>query len=87
MKNSEAGRYVNALKPFKANNLYATYVNNTYVVFSYGEHFPIYAYHQGTWYANEDRRSQSTKRHQTYAKPDAPLTYLSTAELKALCGI
>ena len=43
-----------------------------YVVYSYGSHFPLYAYHEGLWYGNSDKYSVTTSRHRTYAHPPVP---------------
>ena len=51
------------------------YIKNTehlYIVYSYGEHFPMYVYDDsvGMWFDNEDRYSPTTAKHQTLARPD-----------------
>jgi hypothetical protein len=42
-----------------------------YIVYSYGDHFPIYVYDHaaGMWFGNDDKYSPTTSRHQTYARP------------------
>ena len=78
--NKDARRFVEARKPFKGNNLYAERHiashghTDLYVVYSYGEHFPIYAAEVGDcgqvhWYENDGKWSQSTSRHQSQARP------------------
>lgn len=44
-----------------------------YVVYSYGEHFPMYIYDSKTceWYGNKDKYSRTTSCHQTKARPRA----------------
>jgi hypothetical protein len=64
---------------FTASNIFAEYITNNadgspvdpcrYVVYSYGKHFPMYIYEGGHWYANEDKYSRSTSRHQSQANP------------------
>lgn len=64
---------------FSANNIFSEYITANadgspvdpcrYVVYSYGKHFPIYIYEQGTWYANCDKYSPTTSKHQTQANP------------------
>lgn len=64
---------------FVANNIFSEYITTNadgtpvdpcrYVVYSYGKHFPMYIYEQGTWYANCDKYSPSTSRHQSQANP------------------
>ncbi len=78
--NKDCRKFVEARRPFKGSNLYAerrTAGNghsDLYVVYSYGEHFPIYVAEVGEfgqvhWYANTDKYSQSTTRHQSLARP------------------
>lgn len=55
---------------FDGSNLYARILQNkVYVVYSYGEHFPMFAYIGGLWYENSDRPSASTARHKFHARP------------------
>ena len=64
---------------FTANNIFAEYITTNadlsplttcrYVVYSYGKHFPMYIYEGGHWYANIDKYSPSTSRHQSQANP------------------
>jgi hypothetical protein len=63
--------YVNNNEVFTGSNVFAKEVGALYIVFSYGEHFPMYIYdydHQ-QWYGNTDRYSQSTTRQQQQARP------------------
>lgn len=59
--------YVVRQEPFDASNLVSTYTSNGawYVVYSYGLHWPLVAYHVPSkrWYVNDERRSRSTSRH------------------------
>ena len=34
-----------------------------YVVYSYGEHWPLHIWDRGQWYSNADRYSVTTSRH------------------------
>ena len=64
---------------FTASNIFAEYITTNadlstldtcrYVVYSYGRHFPMYIYEGGHWYANIDKYSPSTSRHQSQANP------------------
>ena len=98
--NRVAREYVRELREFKGSNLYATsrMVGESliYVVYSYGPHFPIYVAEQvrdpGTgqvqthWYANQNKYSQSTTRHQQQARPpyDVQIIPMDTDEMKML---
>lgn len=77
------------LTPFKNGNktIYGEWADsNTYVVYSYGSHFPIYAWVRQTnrWYANEDKYSRTTTRHMGQVCPDHNATRVSTGFLKSL---
>ena len=62
-----------------------------YVVYSYGEHFPIYVYDYQSemWFGNDDKYSPTTSRHQTMAEPEVDdIQWLNTDELNRIiyCG-
>jgi len=90
LTNWQCRDYVTKLKPFQNKNttLYGEWADaNTYVVYSYGSHFPIYAWVRQTnrWYANEDRYSRTTSHHQSLANPSpSSLIPVSTSFLKSL---
>ncbi len=48
-----------------------------YVVYSYGNHFPLYVYDVQTqqWYGNKDKYSPTTSRHQTQARPSEHIAH------------
>jgi len=48
----------------------------TYVVFSYGSHWPLFLYRAGLWYENKQRASTTTTRHATVARPRSCLPIL-----------
>ena len=45
--------------------------NMMYVIFSYGEHYPMYVWDQNArqWYANCEKSSRTTQRHKTSCQP------------------
>lgn len=58
-----------------------------YVVYSYGEHFPMYVYDKFVelWFGNYNKYSPTTSKHQTLARPDVDeINMLSTEELSML---
>jgi hypothetical protein len=72
---------------FKANNIYSEFYGDAntewhkmrdgepmYVVYSYGEHWPLFIYHYltDTWFENSDKRSVTTSKHRSQAHPHAP---------------
>lgn len=79
--NKNASEYVNELKEFKGSfNKYAKHnasifaendMEDLYVVYSYGYHFPMYIYDRqaGIWIGNKDKHSVSTTRHQSHCRP------------------
>jgi hypothetical protein len=86
--NSACRRYVEKCLPFLGSNLSAVWISQRYIVYSYGPHWPLFIYEQvtDTWYANRDKRSQSTSRHYSQANPStyAPqikLVPLSTRDM------
>ena len=48
--NSKARSFVQSLTPFKGNNTFAEVRNGIFVVFSYGDHFPLFAFVNGEWF-------------------------------------
>jgi hypothetical protein len=40
-----------------------------YVVYSYGEHWPLFVYEDGKWYENADKYSRSTTKHHGQLHP------------------
>lgn len=85
--NNKARDFVVARKDFKASNLFGRQECNAYVVYSYGHHFPIYAYINGQWFANSDKYSVSTTRHQSQARPEwegSKMVWVDTRRLQQL---
>lgn len=73
----EARAKVQAAEAFRTSNgqLYGEWVSpNTYVVYSYGEHWPLFVWDAATtrWLENEDRLSQTTSKHRSQAHPHVP---------------
>ena len=75
--------YVQGRRAFSNSNgqLYA--VKHTpllYVVYSYGEHWPLYVYDGFDWYENEEKASVTTSRHSSYARPYATMSNKRTCK-------
>jgi hypothetical protein len=87
-----ARRYVQSGMPFRTSNgtLYGCWVgtqpDKTYVVYSYGPHWPLFVWHNGIWYENEDRRSVTTSHHRSYAHPHTDTAPRSTSWLRGFIG-
>ena len=72
--NRLARNYVRDRVPFTNSNnqLFARWASpQLYVVYSYGEHWPLFIYSTDTasWYGNEDRYSPTTSHHRGYTHP------------------
>ena len=73
-------------EPFKAGNVFAAFKNGLYVVYSYGEHFPLAAYVDNNWVVNTDRYSPSTTRQMWKIgfRHELPCRKTGTNELREL---
>lgn len=58
-----------------------------YVVYSYGEHFPLFlnhcSYGANAWAVNTDKYSVTTSKHKTVANPQCEMVGSDTQEMKA----
>ena len=62
---------------FHGNNLYGEWRGKSatadsgdrYVVTSYGDHWPLFIWEDGTWYENVDKYSVTTSKHRSQAHP------------------
>jgi len=71
--------------PFKAHNIFAEINSNgDYVVFSYGYHFPMYAFIAGKWFGNKSKYSVSTSKQQGQTNPFDVSEWVTTDELRAM---
>lgn len=87
ISNPKAREFVQLKAPFRGSNLYADNARNSYVVYSYGEHHPLYVYNFTTrqWYANTDKVSKTTCRHASQTNPHDPnMLYGNTRILNAI---
>jgi hypothetical protein len=66
--NRDCGHAVANCQEFSGSNLHAECRGGTYVVFSYGEHWPLLIKKDGVWYENADKYSSSTSRHLSQAR-------------------
>jgi len=62
-------KYVQAQERFRGNNLYGEWRGDRYVVTSYGDHWPLFIWEDGTWYENVDKYSVTTSKHRSQAHP------------------
>lgn len=84
--NARCRPLVQARLPFKANHIFAKWIGDLYVVYSYGLHWPLFVWHgsheNGRWYENEDGYSRTTSKHRSQAHPLTDTEKLSTAYLR-----
>ena len=96
--NKSARAMVQMRRPFEGSNLFAREnfpqhgLSTLYVVYSYGEHFPIYVAETDEggntqWYRNADKFSQSTSRHQSQCDPYEVTSSLLTAAQMRRCAV
>ena len=71
--NNKASQAVADKVEFNGSNTFGRWYNGNettiYVVFSYGYHFPMFAWIKGVWYENTDKYSVSTSKQQTQLRP------------------
>jgi len=91
ISNCNCRSYVEKCQPFVASHLWGEWLNGRYVVFSYGQHWPLFIYEQATdtWYANPEKFSRSTSRHYSQANPstynpEIKPTLLTVQDMKAV---
>jgi len=87
--NKYASDFVTKREPFKASNTFGQWVTEgLYVVYSYGYHFPMYAYDADNhmWFENTDKFSRSTSKQQSQLRPDtrSSVIQLNTSFMKIL---
>lgn len=63
--------YVQKLQLFhnSGSTLWSEWRGDTYVVFSYGYHWPLYINWKGVWFENKDKYSRTTTKHSSQADP------------------
>ena len=78
--------YVRQCQPFVASHLWGEWSNGRYMVFSYGQHWPLFVYEQvtNTWYGNQNKYSPTTSRHYSQAHPLVEMVMLSVDDMKAV---
>lgn len=79
--NFAARTQVQQLVPFTGNNTFARHVGPAYVVYSYGEHWPLFVHMDGQWYENGDRYSVTTSKHRSQLHPLTDTNIVSITEL------
>lgn len=83
----KARPYVKAREAFRNHNnqLFGRWETPLlYVVYSYGEHWPLFVWDGFDWYENEDKYSPTTTKHRSQTHPLMGTIKLSRNALKAL---
>jgi hypothetical protein len=88
--NANASNYTTLMQSFDGSNTFGRWrhkdlwqpADELYIVYSYGEHHPMYIYSTllKQWFENGDRQleTQSTKRHYTQLKPKNTATTIKS---------
>lgn len=79
--NKNASSYVRQRREFKGSNLFGTRLDDRYVVYSYGEHWPLFIHVDGVWFENQDKYSCTTSTHRTQIHPRVDTIKLSTEQM------
>jgi hypothetical protein len=85
--NGSARTQVQARIPFKGNNTFGEMLNGAYAVFSYGRHWPLFAYIDGTWFENQDRYGRTTSKHHGQLHPLEETEKVTKDELLELLSL
>ena len=77
---------------FHGNNLYGEWRGKSatadsgdrYVVTSYGDHWPLFIWEDGTWYENVDKYSVTTSKHRSQAHPHEETMPITCEDMRVL---
>jgi hypothetical protein len=95
ISNRDAHAYAAKRKLFKGSNIFSEIRTSgagtaLYVVYSYGEHFPMFIAEttevgQTAWYENESGYSRTTAKHKTQARPrNVQLTHMEHEAMRKI---
>ena len=81
INNRNAAPHVRECVDIRGSNVFSKRRNTStgtgaYIVYSYGEHFPMYIKEGKNWYENIDKYSRSTSRHQSQCRPSGVNTIM-----------
>jgi hypothetical protein len=82
--NKACRAFVQAKQPFQADNIFAVRQGDLYVVYSYGQHWPlfIYSFSNDSWLENKDRYSVITSKHRSCVHPLCETVKASVADMR-----
>jgi hypothetical protein len=84
VSNTKCRPLVQSNVEFQANNIFAENKNGNYVVFSYGHHWPLFAFINGLWYENSDKYTVTTSKHRNNVHPHVDTIKVSVDELRRM---
>ena len=87
VSNSNARSQVQSRISFQGNNTFGEWIGESYACFSYGRHWPLFAYVDGTWYENQDKYGVTTSKHRMQLHPLTETDKVSKNELLELLGL
>ena len=84
--NRDARKYVQSCKEFDGSNLFAVHraVDDMYIVYSYGYHWPLFIHVHDLWYENANKYGVTTSKHHTQCHPHCDTVKLSVDQMKVL---
>lgn len=87
VSNCNARSMVQSKLPFTGNNTFGERIGEIYACFSYGHHWPLFAYVDGTWYENQEKYSTTTSKHRGQLHPLTETEKVTKEELLNLLGL
>ena len=85
--NGSARTQVQARIPFEGNNTFGEWISDAYAVFSYGQHWPLFAFVDGTWFENQEKCSLTTSKHRSQLHPLEDTEKVGKNELLQIVGL
>ena len=84
--NKNACSYMQNQEPFQGSNVFGEHMNDMYVVYSYGYHFPLFVYDHTNqrWLENSDSYSSTTARHRSQLRPVSNTIKCTTEQMQAI---
>jgi hypothetical protein len=84
--NKNARFFVQKREAFKGSNTFGEWKGTVYTVYSYGYHFPLFAYDSiaKQWFSHGNKYSVSTSKHYTQLSPFAEFKKVSFEQLKEI---
>ena len=84
ISNKNARHFVETRQIFQGYNCFSEQRGSTYVVFSYGHHWPMFIFRGGKWYENGSKYSVATSKQHSQLRPSVKMEVLTLHEMKAM---